>query len=176
MKAKEHLNVVLQARISGIEAMQAEAAQLLAQFTQDSPLQQAEYALNHAASYSIDQISAEIRNIDSLLHMPEVKALFFKLFLLNAQKGDAASQSQVGDWYLRGIYTEKIWKKRLIGFKKQQIRKIIMRNIKWAIYMKMACTLIKTWCWRKNGMNALCASLPKACGRNMWLGSLILNI
>lgn len=107
MKAKEHLNVVLQARISGIEAMQAEAAQLLAQFTQDSPLQQAEYALNHAASYSIDQISAEIRNIDSLLHMPEVKALFFKLFLLNAQKGDAASQSQVGDWYLRGIYTEK---------------------------------------------------------------------
>jgi TPR repeat protein len=39
--------------------------------------------------------------------MDEAKQLFFKLFLLNAQKGEASSQYQVGYWYLNGLYTEK---------------------------------------------------------------------
>lgn len=105
--ARKHLNVVLEARIDGIDAMQAEAMQLLASFTEDSPLQQAQHVLKNARDYSIEQISEQIRKIDSFLHMDEAKQLFFKLFLLNAQKGEASSQYQVGYWYLNGFYTEK---------------------------------------------------------------------
>ena len=105
--ARKHLNVVLDARIEGIDAMQAEAMQLLASFTEDSPLQQAQQILKNARDYSIEQISEQIRKIDSFLHMDEAKQLFFKLFLLNAQKGEASSQYQVGYWYLNGFYTEK---------------------------------------------------------------------
>jgi TPR repeat protein len=105
--ARKHLNVVLDARISGIDEMQAEAMQLIASFTEESPLQQAQHVLKNARDYSIDQINEQIRKIDSFLHMDEAKQLFFKLFLLNAQKGEASSQYQVGYWYLNGLYTEK---------------------------------------------------------------------
>lgn len=105
--ARKHLNIVLEARIDGIDTMQAEAMQLLASFTEDSPLQQAQHVLKNARDYSIEQISEQIRKIDSFLHMNEAKQLFFKLFLLNAQKGEASSQYQVGYWYLNGFYTEK---------------------------------------------------------------------
>ncbi len=166
-KAKMHLNIVINSRIDGIAEMQVEAAQLLAQFTQDSPLHRAEYALNHAASYSIDQISAEIRNIDSLLHMPEAKALFFKLFLLKAQKGDAASQSQVGDWYLRGIYTEKNLEEAAYWIQKAADQKNYYAEYQMGYLYENGLYFIKAWRLHKNGMNALCASLQKACGRNM---------
>ncbi|MNE74775.1 hypothetical protein D3C80_1708770 [compost metagenome] len=43
--ARKHLNVVLDARISGIDEMQAEAMQLIASFTEESPLQQAQHVL-----------------------------------------------------------------------------------------------------------------------------------
>lgn len=105
--ARKHLNVVLDARISGTDEMRAEAMQLIASFTEDNPLQQAQYFLKNTRDYSIDQINDQIRKIDSFLHLDKAKQLFFKLFLLNAQKGEASSQYQVGYWYLNGFYTEK---------------------------------------------------------------------
>ena len=116
--ARKHLNVVLDARISGIDEMQAEAMQLIASFTEESPLQQAQHVLKNARDYSIDQINEQIRKIDSFLHMDEAKQLFFKLFLLNAQKGEASSQYQVGYWYLNGLYTEKSLEEALYWIQK----------------------------------------------------------
>ena len=64
-RARKHLNVVLDARISGTDEMRAEAMQLIASFTEDNPLQQAQYFLKNARDYSIDQINDQIRKIDS---------------------------------------------------------------------------------------------------------------
>ena len=63
--ARKHLNVVLDARISGTDEMRVEAMQLIASFTEDNPLQQAQYFLKNARDYSIDQINDQIRKIDS---------------------------------------------------------------------------------------------------------------
>lgn len=106
-KAKEHLNIVIDSRIEGIVEMQAEAMQLLEKITEDSPVQQAKQMLTNPNHYTVDDVNAQIRKIDSMLEIPEVKALFFKLYLLNARKGEVSSQSQVGDWYLRGLFTER---------------------------------------------------------------------
>lgn len=63
--SRKHLNVVLDARISGTDEMRVEAMQLIASFTEDNPLQQAQYFLKNARDYSIDQINDQIRKIDS---------------------------------------------------------------------------------------------------------------
>lgn len=105
--ARHHLNTVIQVRMDGVEEMQAEAMQLLERFTEDSPVQQARKMLKNPDQFTVDDVNAQIRKIDSMLELPEVKVLFFQLYLVNARKGEASSQSQVGDWYLRGVFTEK---------------------------------------------------------------------
>jgi len=106
-KSKLHLNTVINTRIDGIESMQLEAMQLLAVFTQDDPILQARKILENPTEYSIEQINEQTPKIDALLHLPECEELFFKLYLLNARKGEASSQAQVGDWYLKGMFTDR---------------------------------------------------------------------
>ncbi len=104
--ARKHLNVVLDARISGIDEMQAEAMQLIASFTEEVHCNRLNMSKN-ARTTQLIRLMNKSERFDSFLHMDEAKQLFFKLFLLNAQKGEASSQYQVGYWYLNGLYTEK---------------------------------------------------------------------
>ncbi|MCP5176175.1 MAG: sel1 repeat family protein [Moraxellaceae bacterium] len=82
--------------------MREEAFQLLESFSENTIFKRAQKILQEPEKYSLKEIQEVESNLQEDL-IPNFKELRFNLFLASAQKGDIAAQSQIGDWYLRGI-------------------------------------------------------------------------
>lgn len=102
--AKKHLEEVLNGGADQIEDMQQEAWLLLESFAEDTVFKRVQKMLACTEDFSLEEMQQLQFKIEAPIPNPE--QLRFQFYLEMAKKGDVSAQSQVGDWYLRGIGTD----------------------------------------------------------------------